>query len=147
MRPAVRWPVLLSDCLSVPNDVTTLTLRISAIGLEFGGMIHSTTKQIAIQNGYAWLIFVRLQNFENFHDRLGQEDDSFSEICGNYGLKFAGMMQCSMKQGWSAVSYSSLSITQVKIYSTRYLHFVIFLIDKSMWLHLISAFLSNLGKN
>ena len=33
-------------------------------------------------------------------------------------------------QGWGAVSYSSLSITQVKIYSTRYLHFVIILLDK-----------------
>ena len=34
-------------------------------------------------------------------------------------------------QGWGAVSYSSLSITQMKIYSTRYLHFVIILLDLS----------------
>ena len=35
---------------------------------------------------------------------------------------------------WSAVSYSSLSITQVKICSTLYLHFVIILFHKSQWL-------------
>ena len=32
--------------------------------------------------------------------------------------------------GLGAVSYSSLGITQVKIYSTSYLHFVIILLDK-----------------
>ena len=36
--------------------------------------------------------------------------------------------------GWGAVSNSSLSITQVKIYSTSYFHFVIILLDKSPWL-------------
>ena len=40
--------------------------------------------------------------------------------------------------GWSAVSYSSLSITQVKIYSTLYLHFVIILFHK---IHDYSKFL------
>ena len=36
-----------------------------------------------------------------------------------------------LHQGWGAVSYSSLSITQLKIYSTRYLNFLIILHDKS----------------
>ena len=31
--------------------------RISGISLKFGGVMHSTIKQIAIQNGHAWSIF------------------------------------------------------------------------------------------
>ena len=34
------------------------SLRISAIGLEFGGMVHAYMKQIAISNGRARPIFL-----------------------------------------------------------------------------------------
>ena len=33
------------------------SLRISAICLKFGGMMHSTMEQITVQNGHAWPIF------------------------------------------------------------------------------------------
>ena len=36
------WPGLRDDVIA------TLTLRIAGIGLEFGGMMHSNMKQIAI---------------------------------------------------------------------------------------------------
>ena len=55
-------------------------LRISAMGLKLGGMMHSTMKQIAIQNGYAVPIFVCFTELWNFYDRLGpglRDDDSY----------------------------------------------------------------------
>ena len=48
------------------------------MGLKLGRMMHSTMKQIAIQNGYAMAIFVRFT--ELFHDMLGpglRDDDSY----------------------------------------------------------------------
>ena len=56
------------------------SLRVSVMGLKLGGMMHSTMKQIAIQNGYAMAILCVSQNFEIFHDRLGpglRDDDSY----------------------------------------------------------------------
>ena len=51
---------------------------ISAIGLKFGGMMHSMMKQIAIQNGYyAGPIFVCSMGLWNFYTSLapGPRDD------------------------------------------------------------------------
>ena len=46
---------------------------ISAIGLEFGGVMHITMKQIAIENGFARPIFEHSTelSMKFFHDRLG----------------------------------------------------------------------------
>ena len=44
-----------------------------------------------------------------------------------------------LAQGWGAVSYSSLSITQMKMYKAEYFHYVTI----SPWWSWISAFLSN----
>ena len=57
--------------MGLRNDVTALTRRISAIGLKFGGMMHSATKQIAISNGHAWPIFACSMELWNFQSRLG----------------------------------------------------------------------------
>ena len=40
------------------EEVWVNSLRISGISLKFGGMMHSTMKQIAIENGYARPFFV-----------------------------------------------------------------------------------------
>ena len=48
-----------------------------------------------------------------------------------FGIMIAKVDVTIQVSGWCAVSYPSLSITQVKIYSTRYLHFVIILLVKS----------------
>ena len=46
------------------------SLRISAISLKIGGMIHSMMKQIAIRNGHARLIFARSMELWNFQKML-----------------------------------------------------------------------------
>ena len=40
--------------------------RISAISLKLGGDVYCTMKQLHIENGHAWLIFVCLTEFWNF---------------------------------------------------------------------------------
>ena len=50
--------VVQCDRLSVRPSVCTHFLRISSIGLKFGGVMNSTMKQIAILNGRALPIFV-----------------------------------------------------------------------------------------
>ena len=47
------------------------SLRISAISLNFGRMMHSNIQQIAIWNVYAQSIFVRSTELWNFQNRLG----------------------------------------------------------------------------
>ena len=44
----------------------TNSLRISAISLKFGRMMHSTMKHIAVDNGDAWSIFLRTTELWNF---------------------------------------------------------------------------------
>ena len=75
------------------------SLRIAAIGLKFGGMTHSTMRQVAIQNGYVQLILRRPRNFENFYDRIGPGRWLISGDVrkSQNSLKFGGMMQCTMK--------------------------------------------------
>ena len=43
-----------------------IALRISAIGLKFSEMMHSTIKQIHTVNGYAQLIFAHSTELSNF---------------------------------------------------------------------------------
>ena len=59
------------------DDITTNSLSISAIGLKFGGMMHSNMKQIVIWNGHAWPIFVHSSELWNFQNMLrpGLRDD------------------------------------------------------------------------
>ena len=47
------------------------SLRISGFSLKFGGMMHSNMKQIVIQSGHAWPIFVHSTELLNFQNRLG----------------------------------------------------------------------------
>ena len=64
-----RPSVPLSVCVSILNDVTALTLRISAISLKFGGVMHSS-RSLSKMAMLGWFLHIP-QNFEIFHDRLG----------------------------------------------------------------------------
>ena len=68
--PLVPMGIVVISCIpNVPNGITALTLKISAIGLKFVWIIHITMKQIA-----NWLlctaIFASFMELWSFHDRL-----------------------------------------------------------------------------
>ena len=71
-RRRVLSSVHASICPSVCTSVRPekryrfKSLSIAAIGLKSGGMMHSTMKKIAIQNGHAWPIVARVTELWNF---------------------------------------------------------------------------------
>ena len=87
--PSVRPSIRPSACPSVrPNRSSrSNSLRISAISLKFGGMMHSTMEQIAILNDHAWTILWAPQNYPFFYDRLfrpGLRDDATALTLKDY---------------------------------------------------------------
>ena len=90
-------------CLSVPNDVTALTLRISTISLKCDGVMHSGMKQIIVENAHVRTIFVSSIEVWNFAMVGFIGSDGRWLILRNVGkahcsLKFGGIMQHTMKQ-------------------------------------------------
>ena len=51
---------------SILKDLPTNSFRMSNIDLKFGGVMHSTQKQVATVNDYARLIFVRSMELRKF---------------------------------------------------------------------------------
>ena len=66
-----RPSVCLSVCLSRTTSHSSNSLRIWGIGLKFSVVMHSTMKQIAVQNSRAWLIFVHFTELFAFHQCRG----------------------------------------------------------------------------
>ena len=73
IRPSVCLPARLSRHMSVYSErhYHSNSLRLSAIGLNFGGIMHNTLKQNAAKNGRAQPILPVPRNFKIFHIRLG----------------------------------------------------------------------------
>ena len=75
LRVRIPWNFEIShDMLKARSDgrlCCCTSLRISAIGLTLGGMMHTNMKQIAIQNGHARPIFARSTKLCHFQKRLG----------------------------------------------------------------------------
>ena len=84
--------------MTLPNS-----LRILAIGLKFGGMMHSTVKQLLFKMAMLSQFLHVPWNLEIFHDLLGQglRDDVTtlnSLRIWATDLKFGGVMHWAMKQ-------------------------------------------------
>ena len=87
------------------------SLRVSVMGLKLGRMTHSTMKQIAIQNGYAMVIFVRFTELWNFPWYAWTRSERWWLISGNvrkshHGLEIGDMMQCTMRRITSCNGYA-----------------------------------------
>ena len=71
------------------------TTRISDIGLEFDGVVHSTMKQIAHKMAMFSSLMSISWNFENVHYKLGPSlVDNDSAGISNIGLTLSAAMQC-----------------------------------------------------
>ena len=103
VRPFVPLSVRLS--VRRPRRYRSNSLRILAIGLKFGEMIHSNMKQIAFKMAKLGQFSRVPQNFEYFHDTLGpglrNNINATTLNClriSAMSLKFGAMMHSTMKQ-------------------------------------------------
>ena len=92
------FPSVHSEWCSFSNS-----LRISAISLKFGGMMHSTMEQIAIYNGHVRPIYAcstELKfSMKGFFDQVWRKSYCSNSLrISAIGLKFGGMMDNNMKQ-------------------------------------------------
>ena len=72
-----------------------------SIGLKFSGMMHSTMKQIAVQNGHAQSIFACFMELWNFpwYAWTRSEGQHYCTLrISAISLRFGGMMHSTMKQ-------------------------------------------------
>ena len=86
------------------------SLRVSAIGLKFSRMMHSSMKQITIK----WLCS---GNFLRVHETLklsmmgfDREDDSYQDIWGNHIMAWNSVAWCNVP--WSGLSFVMATLSQ-----------------------------------